>query len=127
MIRILLLLITINCNAQLRKDYQDHFVVGTFLGFAGYSLTMDKTPILYGIGTGVVVGGLKEIYDIKHGTPEWQDFGYTVLGAAVSSLILHTIIKSKTFTYGNTYVDRDYHLHRMLYFSERHGQERTIR
>ena len=104
---VIFLLINTSLYGQLRKDYQDHFVAGTFCGFAGYTLAMHtKTPVLYGIGTGIVIGGLKELYDIKHGTPEWQDFGYTVLGATVSSLLLNKIVKyGRNFEYGSSRVD----------------------
>ena len=106
----ILLLLTINLSGQIRKDYQDHLVVGVAIGWSGGVMgwTFDK-PLLTGIAAGVVIGGGKElIYDkwLGQGTPEWEDFAFTVGGAIIGAAVvklLHT--DNKRWVYGNTRIE----------------------
>lgn len=82
----ILLLISATSSAQLPKDKQDHLLVGTMIGFSASSMTVNQKPIIsfaWSIGSTAVIGGSKElIYDkwMGNGTPEWKDFGWTMIG-----------------------------------------------
>ena len=67
---LLLLLTTIPASAQLltEPDKKMHFIAGAFtsaLGYAvAYEFTQDKEKaVLYGIGTAILIGTIKEISD----------------------------------------------------------------
>jgi len=86
-VSILLFLLTSHCKAQISKDKQDHLLAGTLIGFSVSSITVDSKSVVslaWSIGTAVVIGGGKElIYDkaLCMGTPEWKDFGWTMVGS----------------------------------------------
>ena len=44
-----------------------------------------KQAFWIGVATGTAVGVGKELYDIKHGNPEWGDLGADVVGALLGS------------------------------------------
>ena len=83
---ILLLLIATSLPGQIRKDYQDHFVVGAALGMtttmAAYTSTESEwKTVSLAIAVPLVIGAGKELYDMTgRGTPEWNDLFYTVAG-----------------------------------------------
>jgi len=86
-VSILLFLSTSHCKAQIPKDKQDHLLAGTLIGFSMSSITINSKPeisLAWSLGTTVVIGGGKElIYDkaLRMGTPEWKDFGWTMMGS----------------------------------------------
>lgn len=90
-----LLLTLLTADAQLfAPDKKKHFLVGTEIGFAASSITVNKKPIVgfaWSVGLTTVIGGSKElIYDkwMGKGTPEWKDFGCTVLGGVTGFAIV---------------------------------------
>jgi hypothetical protein len=55
-----------------------------------------KRPFLYGIGSAVVVGALKEGYDsLGNGTPEFQDFWMTFMGGILGSVVIEIPLSTK--------------------------------
>ena len=44
-----------------------------------------KQAFWIGVATGTAIGVGKELYDIKHGNPEWGDLGADVVGALLGS------------------------------------------
>lgn len=93
---ILLLLIGLNCQAQVVPlDKQYHFYAGAAVSAWSTRLPADQTgmkPAIYGISGAVILGGTKELFDLAGGgTAEWADFGYTVLGGVISVGIIYGI------------------------------------
>lgn len=76
-------------DGQLQPDKKKHLLVGTEIGFAASAMTVNQkttTSLAWSLGLSAGIGGAKElVYDkwMHKGTPEWADFGYTVLGGAV--------------------------------------------
>lgn len=65
-----------------------HFMAGAlFSMISGY---LSKMPFL-GLLVAILAGLAKEIYDIKHGTPEWKDFVATGLGGLAVAIILKVV------------------------------------
>ena len=89
-------------NAQIKTDKVAHFGIGYVAG----SLTTATTLALgngkgewwksvsVGIGTGVIIGTAKELYDFKdYGRFDWKDLGWTVLGSALGSVTIKVSLK----------------------------------
>lgn len=87
---ILLLFSFLSVSGQLPKDKQDHLMAGSLIGSWGAFLTINEKPLksfCWSVGPAVVIGGGKElVYDkwMGQGTPEWKDFGWTVVGSVAS-------------------------------------------
>lgn len=93
----LTLIISLSCRGQLRTDYKDHFLIGTFIGMTGVTVDFKReTPFLSGVAAGFIVGTFKEtIYDfvMDEGTFEWQDIFFTTAGAAVTGVVMKGFVK----------------------------------
>jgi uncharacterized protein YfiM (DUF2279 family) len=67
-------------------DKAGHFLVGFSIGagtHAAASLWLPRVnPILISTGTGVMIAGGKELFDLitGHGSPSWRDFAVTFVG-----------------------------------------------
>jgi len=92
LITILLLFVYITLSGQMvPRDKQLHFYAGTEIGFAASALAIEKKPLLsFGIavGSAAFIGIAKELYDIKHGSPEVKDAAWTVIGGVAGYLIV---------------------------------------
>lgn len=93
---ILFLLISSNANSQ-QVDKVAHFGVGYVIGETSSALTNKQKPIVnisIGIGTGLIVGTAKEIYDkSKGGQFNYKDLGATVLGSALGTITIRYTIR----------------------------------
>jgi hypothetical protein len=93
---ILFLLISFNSISQ-QVDKVAHFGVGYVLGATSSALTNKQKPIVnisIGIGTGLVVGTCKELYDkSKGGQFNYKDLGATVLGSALGTITIRYTIR----------------------------------
>ena len=80
----------INTNT-IDADKQLHFVAGSWGGVTGYTIAYGANghkrgnAKLWGVLTSVVLGTLKEVYDIKTTGFDWADLGYTVGGGIVAT------------------------------------------
>lgn len=81
---LIFLLIALNSFSQ--QDKLIHFSAGYGCATIVTGLT-DKHAVLCGIGLTCVIGASKEIYDIKHGTPDVKDFISTAIGGVVGSAL----------------------------------------
>ncbi len=96
MVGMMLLTGFLKCSAQhIPLDKQKHLYGGAAIGAWSTRLPVDQTgmkPAIYGISGAVIMGGSKELFDLAGGgTAEWADFGYTVLGGAISVGIIYGI------------------------------------
>ncbi len=90
---ILLLAFSYPCIGQSRIIPQDKllhmggcYVIGATTSSLVYNITEDrKKAFVYGFLTSIVIGGAKEIYDIKHGDPDWGDYACDAVGGALGS------------------------------------------
>jgi hypothetical protein len=93
---ILFLLISFNSNSQ-QVDKVAHFGVGYVLGATSSALTNKQKPIVnisIGIGTGLIIGTAKELYDkSKGGQFNYKDLGATVLGSALGTITIRYTIR----------------------------------
>lgn len=67
----------------LKRDKWKHLVIGLFIFGFGLSITAfftDNQNVWFIVGyvCSILAGGIKEIWDIKHGTPELADFLFTI-------------------------------------------------
>jgi len=94
-------------RAQIARDKELHFQAGFYLSSLFYSLhtygpnfdgnglskaeyraLRRRKALKWGIGIAVVAGAAKELADAAGmGTPEWEDFMYTVYGGLAGSLL----------------------------------------
>jgi len=87
---LLAFLISFNLSAQtIPQDKMLHFsgcyiVSSTTTSLASYYLPKKKA-FWVGVSVGTAVGLAKEIWDIKHGSPELGDLGADVIGAFFGS------------------------------------------
>ena len=90
---IFILLISFNLSAQtIPQDKMLHFsgcyiVSATTTTIASHYLPKKKA-FWVGVSVGTAVGLAKEIWDIKHGNPEWGDLGADVIGSFVGSITI---------------------------------------
>jgi hypothetical protein len=86
----------ISCKAQ-QVDKVAHFGVGYVLGATSSALTNKQKPIVnisIGVGTGLVVGTCKELYDkSKGGQFNYKDLGATVLGSVLGTITIRYTIR----------------------------------
>lgn len=73
-----------------QQDKILHFSVGCGISTVVTGVT-DKHAVWYGIGSSVIIGAGKEIYDIKHGNPDAKDFIATTIGGVVGSCVIYGI------------------------------------
>lgn len=98
LIIILLLIVSFNCKAQ-QVDKVAHFGVGYIASATTSALISKQTPwknLAIGIGSSVVIGTAKEIYDYRvKGVFNYKDLGATVFGGVLGSVtIRYTINKT---------------------------------
>ncbi len=91
-----LLLLGLACQAQfVPKDKQLHLYGGVAIGAWSTRLTLEQDgwkPLVYGLSVPIVIGAGKELVDLAGaGTPEFADFGYTVIGAVIGVGIIYGI------------------------------------
>ena len=90
---IFILLISFNLSAQqIPQDKMLHFsgcyiVSATTTSIASHYLS-EKQSFWIGVSVGTAVGLAKELWDIKHGNPEWGDLGADVIGAFAGSITI---------------------------------------
>ena len=90
---ILLLAFSYPCMGQSRIIPNDKLIhmggcyaIGATTSSLVYNITEDrKKAFIYGFLTSIIVGGAKEIYDIKHGDPDWGDYACDAVGGALGS------------------------------------------
>lgn len=85
---LIIILLSLVLTADAQVDKQLHFYAGATVAGWG-SLTVDQTtlwkPAVAGITWAALTGAGKEVADmVGFGTPEWKDFGATVIGGIVS-------------------------------------------
>jgi len=92
--RILVFLLFINylCTGQsvIAQDKLLHaggcYVISSTTSSIVYNITENrKKAFIYGVLSSVVIGGIKELYDIKHGDSSWGDMGANVVGGTLGS------------------------------------------
>jgi len=92
------LLITSNVCAQLvPQDKLLHlggsYVISSTISAVVYNKTNDKKKaILIGLCAAVLAGSIKEIYDIKHGQPEWSDLAADAVGSVLGVVTIRIAI-----------------------------------
>jgi len=91
--------LSINVNAQIKQDKVNHFIAGNLISsnasLITYKITDNKKKaFLVGLGTGVIAGAAKELYDSTgRGTCDFTDFAWTCIGASVSSIVFTITLK----------------------------------
>ena len=62
------------------------YVISATTSSIVYNITENrKKAFMYGVLLSVVVGGIKEIHDIKHGDSNWADMGANVVGGTLGA------------------------------------------
>lgn len=84
------LLLTFQLNSQIQQDKLLHFSAGYGCATVVTGIT-NKHAVLYGIVSSVLIGGTKEIYDIKYGKPDVNDFIATAIGGVVGSCVIYGV------------------------------------
>jgi hypothetical protein len=109
LLTIFLIITSLSVHAQIRTDYKDHFLIGTFIGMTGVCVDLQREkPILSATAAGFIVGTFKEVvYDLtmEQGTFEWQDIFFTTAGAFVTGVVVKSFIRVSdklVMTYGYT-------------------------
>ena len=106
---ILATLATLQGFTQIRTDLKKHFAYGAAISGGTYTvsylITEDKlTSSLIAFGATAAIGAGKElIYDklMNKGTPEWKDFGATVLGGIPVIVTLKLTIPDRRIKSGH--------------------------
>lgn len=95
------LFFSITSFTQIQTDKVAHFGVGYITGVASSSIILTHTKgknewfksVGIGIGTGIVIGTGKELYDEwKYNGFDFKDLGVTVLGSALGSVSIKITI-----------------------------------
>lgn len=69
------------------------YVISSAVSAVVYNKTRNKKrAIIYGLCASVIAGGIKEIYDIKNGQPEWSDLAADVAGATLGVITIRIAI-----------------------------------
>ena len=81
------------CLGQIPQDKLLHaggcYVISSTTASIVYNMTENrKKAFIYGVLSSVVVGGIKELYDINHGDSNWHDMGANVIGATLGALVV---------------------------------------
>ena len=79
------------CLGQIPQDKLLHmggcYAISATTSSIMYNITENrKKSLIYGISTAVVIGSIKEIYDIKCGNSDWGDVGANVVGATLGAI-----------------------------------------
>ena len=94
--KLIILLISFNGYSQ-QVDKVAHFGVGYVASATTSALMSKQTPwknIAIGIGSSVVLGTAKELYDYnKKGVFNYKDLGATVLGGVLGSVTIRWTIR----------------------------------
>ena len=62
------------------------YVISATTASIVYNITENrKKAFIYGVLSSVVIGGIKELYDIKHGDSSWGDMGANVVGGTLGA------------------------------------------
>jgi len=62
------------------------YVISTTTASIVYNITESrKKAFIYGTLSSVVIGGIKELHDIKHGDSNWHDMGANVVGGTLGA------------------------------------------
>jgi len=62
------------------------YVISATTASLVYNITENrKKSFMYGVLSAVIVGGIKEIHDIKHGDSNWADMGANVIGGTLGA------------------------------------------
>ena len=62
------------------------YVISATTASLVYNITEDrKKAFIYGILSSVIIGGIKEIYDINHGDSNWADMRANVVGGTLGA------------------------------------------
>jgi len=62
------------------------YVISATTASIVYNITENrKKAFIYGVLSSVVIGGIKEIHDIKHGDSNWADMGANVVGGTLGA------------------------------------------
>ena len=65
------------------------YVISSTTASIVYNMTEDrKKAFVYGVLSSVVVGGIKELYDINHCDSNWHDMGANVIGGTLGALVV---------------------------------------
>ena len=65
------------------------YVISSTTASIVYNMTENrKKAFIYGVLSSVVVGGIKELYDINHGDSNWADMGANVIGGTLGALVV---------------------------------------
>ena len=65
------------------------YVISATTASLVYNITENrKKAFIYGVLSSVVIGGIKEIHDIKHGDSNWADMGANVVGATLGASVV---------------------------------------
>jgi len=93
---IIFLFLSLICKGQ-QVDKVAHFGVGYVLGATSSAVTNKQKPIInisIGVGTGLIIGTAKELYDYRvKGQFNYKDLGATVLGSALGTITIRYTIR----------------------------------
>jgi len=65
------------------------YVISSTTASIVYNITENrKKAFIYGISSAVIIGGIKELYDINHGDSNWHDMGANVIGGTLGALVV---------------------------------------
>jgi len=65
------------------------YVISSTTASLVYNITENrKKAFVYGVLSSVIIGGVKEIHDIKHGDSNWGDMGANVVGATLGASVV---------------------------------------
>jgi uncharacterized protein YfiM (DUF2279 family) len=73
-----------------------YVIASTTTQFAQWRGATPKQAFWLGFGISMGFGIAKEIYDIEHGVPEWQDLAANFAGASIGAFTTITLEISKT-------------------------------
>jgi len=65
------------------------YVISATTASIVYNMTENrKKAFIYGLSSAIIVGGVKEIYDIKCGDSNWGDMGANVVGGTLGAFTI---------------------------------------
>ena len=65
------------------------YVISSTTASLVYNITENrKKAFIYGISSAIIIGGIKELYDINHGDSNWADMGANVIGGTLGALVI---------------------------------------
>ena len=65
------------------------YVISATTASIVYNITEDrKKAFIYGLSSAIIVGGVKEIYDINYGDSNWGDMGANVVGGTLGAFTI---------------------------------------